>query len=160
MYSVAKQSWTEEIGDSLATPANEAFFDALASRAAEKGWLSLWTLHLNDRMIAFEFHLKGCGKEHAMRGSYLPDFASLSPGTYLEMQILKDAFEEPEKVLKYDFGGCFDKYKRKWTDDATSHAELSIFNDNMYSRIVAFHEKRTVPLVKRVRDKIKSFRTE
>lgn len=155
LYHVAKQSWTDEIGDSLATPVNEAFFDDLACSAAALGWLSVWTLYLNGTMIAFEFHLKGCDKDHAMRGSYLPEFSHLSPGTYLEMQILKNAFEEPEQVVKYDFGGSFDNYKRKWTDDAAPHCELLIFNDRIYSRLVGFHEKRTVPLLKRFRDIIK-----
>jgi CelD/BcsL family acetyltransferase involved in cellulose biosynthesis len=158
IYFVAKQSWTEEIGDSLATSVNEAFFDDLAHSAATKVWLSVWTLHLNGKVIAFEFHLKACGKDHAMRGSYLPEFAHLSPGTYLEMQILKSAFEDTEKVNKYDFGGSFDSYKRKWTDDAVPHCAISVFNDRMYSRFVSFHETKTVPLVKRVRDTIKRVR--
>ena len=158
LFFVAKHSWTEEIGDSLATSVNEAFFDDLAHSAAAKGWLSVWTLHLNGKMIAFEFHLRACGKDHAMRGSYLPEFAHLSPGTYLEMQILKNAFEDPEKVQKYDFGGSFDSYKRKWTDDAVPHCAISVFNDNMYSRFVTFHETKTVPLAKRVRDTIKRVR--
>jgi CelD/BcsL family acetyltransferase involved in cellulose biosynthesis len=158
IYHVAKQSWTETIGDSLATPVNEAFFDELALRAAAEGWLSVWTLNLNGRMIAFEFHLKGCDKDHAMRGSYLPEFASLSPGTFLEMQILKNAFDEPEKVRRYDFGGSFDSYKRKWTDEAVPHCVITIFNDNLYSRFVAFHETISVPLAKRIRDAFKKVR--
>ena len=160
IYYVAKQSWTEKIGDSLATPVNEAFFDDLACRAAAKGCLSVWTLDLNGKMIAFEFHLKGCGKDHAMRGSYLPEFASLSPGTYLELQILKNAFDEPEKVLKYDFGGSFDSYKRKWTDDAVPHCAIAIFNDNLYSRFAAFHETMTVPMLKIARNKFKRVKAE
>lgn len=152
---VAKNSWTENIGDSLASSVNEAFFDDLAHSAAARGWLSVWTLHLNGKVIAFEFHLKACGKDHAMRGSYLPEFAHLSPGTYLEMQILKNAFEDPEKVQKYDFGGSFDNYKRKWTDDAVPHCAISVFNDSIYSRFVMFHETKTVPLVKCVRDTIR-----
>jgi len=154
IYSVAQQSWTGTCGDSLATPVNEAFFDDLACSAAAKGWLSVWTLSLNGRMIAFEFHLKACAKEHAMRGSYLPGFAHLSPGTYLEMQILKHVFEKPDQVQKYDFGGSFDSYKRKWTDDAVPHCELKIFNDSIYSRFLLFHETKTVPVIKYIRDAI------
>lgn len=152
---VAKQSWTDKIGDSLATPVNEAFFDDLAYSAAAQGWLSVWTLHLNGTMIAFEFHLNGFRKDHAMRGSYLPEFSHLSPGTYLEMQILKKTFEESENNEKYDLGGSFDSYKRKWTDDAIPHCELLIFNNRIYSRLVAFYENRTVPLLKNIRGKIK-----
>ena len=154
LFHVAQKSWTERIGDSLATPQNKAFFNDLAFCAAENGWLSIWCLYLNGQMIAFEFHLKGYGNDHAMRGSYLPAFANLSPGTYLEMQILKDAFDGEEPVQKYDFGGSFDNYKRKWTDDATPHHEILIYNNNRYSRLAAFHEMRTVPFLRCIRDKI------
>lgn len=155
LYQVAELSWTGQIGDSLATPINHAFFDDLACSAAAKGWLSVWILSLNGKMVAFEFHLKACSREHAMRGSYLPEFAHLSPGTYLEMEILKHVFDESEQVQKYDFGGCFDSYKRKWTDVATPHCELSIFNDSFYSRLLLFHETKTVPMIKYFRDAIK-----
>ena len=145
VFDVAKQSWAEKAGDSLASPGNEVFFNDLAQRAAEKGWLSLWTLELNGKMIAVEFHLRAFAKEHAMRGHYLPEFAALSPGTYLEMQILKHVFEEAEKVRIYDFCGSFESYKRKWTDSYVPHFDLSVFGDRAYGHCVAFHETIVVP---------------
>jgi CelD/BcsL family acetyltransferase involved in cellulose biosynthesis len=150
VYSVEKRSWTGNFKVSVAVPENEAFFDSLARSAAAKGWLSLWTLHLDGKMIAFEFHLKSSGREHAMRASYLPEFAALSPGTYLEMQILKNFFDESNGAGLYDFGGAFDDYKRKWTDASVPHRAVSVFNDNLYSRFVALHESKTVPALKRI----------
>ena len=150
VYFVAKQSWTEKIGDSLASPANEAFFNDLAQVTSAKGWLSLWTLYLNGKMIAIEFHLRAYGKEHAMRGHYLPEFASLSPGTFLEMNIIKNAFEEADRVQKYDFCGIADSYKRRWTDESVPHMAVMAFSNGIYSRFVAFHEAKTVPLLRQV----------
>jgi len=149
VYSVAKQSWTEMHGDSIASRANEAFFDDLSLGVARKGWLSLWTLHLNGKMIAVEYHLRAYGKEHAMRGHYLPEFASLSPGTFLEMQILKNTFEEMDRVQKYDLGNFYD-YKRKWTDHSEPHMAVSVFNNQLYSRFIALNETVTVPLLSRI----------
>jgi hypothetical protein len=149
VFNVARQSWAENHGDSMASPANEAFFSDLASVFARKGWLSLWTLRLNGMMVAIEFHVKAYAKEHAMRGHYLPEFASLSPGTYLEMQIIKNAFEETETLRVYDFCGSFDNYKKKWTDTFVSHHDILIFNERLYSRVARFHETIAVPLLKR-----------
>jgi Acetyltransferase (GNAT) domain len=104
---------------------------------------------LNGTMIAVECHLKGYGKDHAMRGHYLPESARLSPGTFLEMQILKSTFEDANRVKKYDFGGSFDNYKRKWTDDSVPHQAIWVFGGKTYSRLIAFHEKITVPLLRR-----------
>ena len=148
-YNVARQSWAEEAGDSIASPANLVFFDDLARIAAAKGWLSLWTLSLNGRIVSIEFHLRANGKVHAMRGHYLPEFAFLSPGTFLEMQILKSTFEEAHRVKKYDLGNFY-SYKRKWTPDSEPHMVISVFNDRFYSRFLAFHESFTVPMLIRV----------
>ena len=149
IFNVTRESWAGKTGDSLASPANEAFFEELARIAAAKGWLSIWTLYLNGKMIAVEFHLKAYGKEHAMRGHYLPEFAPLSPGTYLEIQILKSAFEDADRVQQYDFGGSFENYKRKWTDDSVSHMAIWVFGNRLYSRFISFQEMNTVPLLRR-----------
>ena len=150
VYFVGKQSWTGKIGDSLVSPVNKAFFSDLAQITAAKGWMSLWTLYLNGKMIALEFHLRANGKEHAIRGHYLPEFATLSPGTFLELNILKNAFEEADRVQKYDFCGNADSYKRRWTEDSVPHMAVMAFSNGIYSRFVAFHEAKTVPLLRRV----------
>jgi CelD/BcsL family acetyltransferase involved in cellulose biosynthesis len=148
IFSVAKQSWAEKGGDSLASPGNEKFFYDLALGSAAKERLSLWTLSLNGKMIAVEFHLKAYGKEHAMRGHYLPEFASLSPGTYLEMQILKNSFEEAERVQIYDFCGSFEGYKRKWTDSFVPHCDVEVFGASPRARLIAMNETKLVPLLR------------
>jgi hypothetical protein len=150
VFNVARQSWSEKRGDSMASPANEAFFSDLAYAFAHKGWLSLWVLRLNGTMVAIEFHVKAYAKEHAMRSHYLPEFASLSPGTYLEMQIIKHAFEEAEKIGIYDFCGSFENYKRKWTDTFVAHHDIAIFNDRWYSRLIRLHETVAVPMLRRM----------
>jgi hypothetical protein len=149
IFTITRQSWAGKTGDTLASPANEAFLEDLARSAAAKGWLSVWALYLNGKMIAIEFHLRANGKEHAMRGHYLPEYADLSPGTFLEMQIIKSIFEDVDRLQKYDFGGSFENYKRKWTDDSISHRAVWVFGDRIYSRFIAFHETITVPLLRR-----------
>lgn len=150
VFTVARQSWAERGGDSLASPGNEGFYHDLALCCAAKGWLSLWTLRLNGRMIAVEFHLRAYGREHAMRGHYLPEFAPLSPGTYLEMHILRNAFEEADRVAFYDLCGSFESYKRKWTDTSVPHCDITVFGDKAYARVIASHETKMVPLLKSV----------
>ena len=138
-FNIAKESWTEKIGDSIASPVNRDFFETLICHAAEKGWLSIWVLQLNGKLIAVELHLRAFGKEHALRSHYLPEFSSLSPGTFLEMKILENIFSENEKVDYYDFGGGFETYKMKWTANSVPHNSIFIFNKNIYSRFIKFY---------------------
>ncbi len=158
LFAVAQQSWTEKLGDSLGSAINRKFFESLAFSAAEKGWLSIWALYLDGKMIAVEFHLQAYGREHALRGHYHPDVASLSPGAYLEMTILEHVFEADEGIQVYDFCGSFDRYKQKWTDSFVPHCDLYVFNEQMYSKCVKFHEFKTVPSLRRVLQSAKLLR--
>lgn len=155
---VARNSWTDELGDSLASPTNTGFFDDLARTMAQLGRLSLWLLRLEGRGIAFEFHLRGCGKQHAMRASFDKEFGHLSPGAYLEMQILRNVFERQDRVRRFDFGGNSDPYKKRWSDQARPLVTLQLFNECVYSRLCALHESRVVPLARGVRDRLRSGR--
>lgn len=148
LFEVTRQSWAASSGDPFSSTDSEDFFQDLTEVAAEKGWLSLWTLQLDGKIIAIEYHLRAFGKEHAMRGHYLPEFASLSPGTYLETQILRHVFTEQERVTLYDFGGSFENYKRKWTGSCLPHHDLLAFNHRFYARLLAFHEMTAVPLLR------------
>jgi hypothetical protein len=66
------------------------------------------------------------------------------------MNIIKNAFEEADRVQKYDFCGIADCYKRRWTVDSVPHMAIAVFSDGIYSRFVAFHEAITVPLLRRI----------
>ena len=155
LYLVARQSWTDELGDSLATPVNRAFFEDLARSASGEGGLRVWLFQLNGRPVAFEFHLRGFGKQHALRASFDQEFAALSPGGFLEMEILKQLFDEPQGVERFDFGGSNDLYKRRWSDQARELVLLQVFNPGLYSRLCAFHATSLVPLLRGVRDRLR-----
>jgi len=148
LLKVAQQSWTEKGGDALGSAPNKCFFESLSMSAAAKGWLSIWALYLDDKMIAIESHLKAYGREHALLGHYHSQFASLSPGAYLEMTILKHIFEEHERVQLYDFCGSFDNYKKKWTSTYVPHSDIFVFNDKIYSKTIMFNEFKLVPFLR------------
>lgn len=155
MHQVARHSWTEEVGDSLAQPVNSAFFEELARAASARGSLSIWLLKLNGAAVAFEFHLRSHDTQHALRASFHQDYASLSPGAFLEMQILKQIFEEPRGMRRIDFGGSFDAYKRRWSDSSRKHLSLTVFHDGLYSRVAGFHELATVAALRALRDQVR-----
>ena len=150
LYGVAQNSWTENVGGSLASPANKNFYESLASSAAPKDWLSIWGLYVNSKMIALEFHLRAFGKEHALIGHYNPEFSSFSPGTFLEMTILEHIFEEQDGIKVYDFCGAFDAYKKKWTDTFVPHSDIYIFKEQILSRYIKFQEFTLIPFLKRM----------
>jgi CelD/BcsL family acetyltransferase involved in cellulose biosynthesis len=153
IFKVALLSWAESVGDSLGSDANRDFYESLSRDAAERGWLSIWILYLDDVAVAVEYHLKAFGREHALRGHCHPDFASLSPGTYLETKILEDLFKDPQSVRTYDFCGGFESYKKKWTEHSSPHCDMFIFRESMLSRVALQYEFKVVPWLKSMIEK-------
>lgn len=151
ILDVAANSWTARAGDSLATPRNCAFFDDLARVAAERGWLNLWLLQLNGRVIAFEFHLRCNGRNHALRASYHEEFAALSPGTALDLHVMKEMFNDHVLTQEYDLGGSLDSYKKKWIPAVRKHTMIHLFKQSAYSRLLHGMEYGVIPVLKRVR---------
>jgi len=127
LYSIAKESWQEERGNSLNTSVNKRFFDRLSKVASAHNWLLIWVLYLNREPIAFEYHLKYRERIHALRSSFKKAHRKLSPGAFLDYQIIRSLFENGE-VREYDMGGNADFYKRKWTNNYRKHITFHIFN--------------------------------
>lgn len=149
LYDIARNSWMEEIGDSLNSPANRLFFDELSHAASERGWLIIWLLQLNGEPIAFEYHLKYKGKVHALRASHKKTYSNMSPGVFLDYHIIKHLFESRD-IDEYDLGGSADFYKRKWTKDHRNHINVHIFKKSIYSRLLYLYEYALIPLIKRL----------
>lgn len=152
IFQVASRSWTQKAGDSLATPVNRAFFEDLAREAAREGGLRVWLLLLEGRPAAFEYHLRGFGKEHALRASFDQELAGLSPGAYLEMELLREIYDEPQGVARFDFGGSIDPYKKRWSDQARELVQLQLFNAEPYSRGCSLYAASLIPRLRQVRD--------
>jgi len=151
LLEVAANSWTARVGDSLATPRNNAFFDDLACVAAEEGWLDIWLLMLNERLVAFEYHLQCNGRNHALRASFHEEFGHLSPGAVLDLLVMKELFGEHPTISEYDLGGSFDSYKKKWTPALRRHKMVHMFKPAPYPRLLHGIEYGVVPVLKRAR---------
>lgn len=151
ILDVAANSWTAQVGDSLATPRNCEFFDDLARVAAERGWLDIWLLMLNGRLVAFEYHLRCNGRNHALRASFHEEFSHLSPGAVLDLLVMKELFHDHAETREYDLGGSFDPYKKKWTPALRKHKMIHMFKPVPYARMLHGIEYGIVPVLKRAR---------
>jgi len=149
LYDIAKNSWTEEVGDSLYSEKNMFFFDELSRFASERGWLAIWLLQLNGESIAFEYHLRYQGRVYGMRASHKKNCGNMSPGVFLDYHIIKQLFENGD-IKEYDLGGSSDFYKRKWTEESRSHVLINIFKKSFYSRLLYMYEYKLIPAIKNV----------
>ncbi len=99
----------------------EAFFQEIARRFQEKGWLNLSFLKVGGKEIAALFSFDFAGTEYVYNSGYDPQFSRLSPGIILAAFCIRRASEKGIFILnflrgrenyKYHLGGREEKIYR------------------------------------------------
>ncbi|MET0850411.1 MAG: GNAT family N-acetyltransferase [Candidatus Rokuibacteriota bacterium] len=148
---VARRSWTADEGVSMATMARmPEFFAALTRVAGERGWLALWLLRLDGRPIAMEYQLQADGRVHALRASYDESYRDLSPGSALNVAIVRALFERGD-VEEYDMGPGLNDYKLRWASAVHETVTVRAYGRSAYARLVHGLDDVVVPAARRVK---------
>lgn len=127
-------------GAAIATmPRAPEFFRELTRRASKNGWLSLWALRLDGRVLALEYQLRANGKVQALWAWGDPDCRGFRPGMALNLAILQALFE----------GGCVDEYaigpgvqddRRLWATTWHETVHLKLYQTSFYARLLHWLE--------------------
>jgi CelD/BcsL family acetyltransferase involved in cellulose biosynthesis len=103
------------------TPEMEAFFQEIAARFQERGWLSLSFLKLAGKEVATFLSFDFSGTEYVYNSGYDPDFSRFSPGIVLAAYCIRRAIEKGKagfnflrgrEDYKYHLGGKEEKIYR------------------------------------------------
>jgi len=147
---IEAMAWKSRAGTAiLCRPDLIEFYQKIALRASERGWLRLDFLTLNGRKIAFDYSLRYKNKHYVLKPGYDPEFAPLSPYNSLCYLMLRDAFESG--VSECDFLGMKDDWKLNWTGATRPHCWLYIFSDRLRSTLLHYAKFRLLPELKRFR---------
>lgn len=116
--AVEAAGWKGQRGTAIASSAStQSFYAEVAHSLAARGALRLAFLRLDGRAFAFDFAIEEGGVHSLLKTGYDPDFRAYGPGMLLRARMLQRAFELG--VLRYDFLGRDDPWKREWM----THAE-------------------------------------
>lgn len=148
LAAVSAKSWKQRTGNTLDQAGPRAFFTALTRTAAANGWLSVWLLKLDDRVIATEYQLCFGGRVHALRADFDPAYDTLSPGTYLNWKLLEASFGGEHAL--YLFGPGDNPYKQRWAHDALPLDTLTAWSPSWRGRLRQLWFGRLRPLAKRL----------
>jgi CelD/BcsL family acetyltransferase involved in cellulose biosynthesis len=141
---IEAMAWKGRAGTAiLCHPDLLAFYQKIALKAAEKGWLRLNFLTLDGRKIAFDFSLLYKKNIYLLKPGYDPEFAPMSPYNSLCYLTLKDAFESG--VSEYDFLGMKDDWKLNWTGATRPHVWMYIFSDRLRTSLLHYAKFRLLP---------------
>jgi len=163
--AIEENSWKHKEGRSIAArPLLTKFYKEFAVRCAEKGWLRMHFLSLNDIPIAYIYGLVFNNEYFALKTSYNEKYRHLSPGTVLFGYAIRDGFEK--KLSTFDFLGGEDRWKNQFASDLRQHVDLCIFSDHdlkcrrckFYNQDFKPFVRKRLPFVLEARRKIKLMR--
>jgi CelD/BcsL family acetyltransferase involved in cellulose biosynthesis len=150
VMEVSLQSWKAARGLAIATMDGvPRFFRELTVRASANGWLHLWILRLDGRAIATEYQVGANGSLHALRADFDSSLAHLSPGAYLNQQIVGSLFEQPN-ISEYDMGPGASDYKLRWASGSHETLSVEVYAPTTYGRLLHGIETRLVPAARRL----------
>jgi CelD/BcsL family acetyltransferase involved in cellulose biosynthesis len=113
-----------------------------------------WFLLLNGSAIAAELHLLDGGTIYGVRAHYDDEYQMISPGRYLDYEIVERLFNS--ELLYYDMGPGVSSYKTNWTQDRYRLTNLDVVNTSLYSQVIAKIHFEWFPRLGRLKDGIQA----
>jgi CelD/BcsL family acetyltransferase involved in cellulose biosynthesis len=149
LVSISGRSWKRATGNSLDNPGPQAFIRQLSALAAERNWLSIWTLGLNGSPVAMEYQLVFDGNIHALRSDFDAALGEISPGSHLNRQLMERLF--CSRFRRYYMGPGENAYKLRWTDRSEAMHRATVYARTARGRVAAAVDLQLAPLVRRLR---------
>lgn len=132
----------------LSRPETAEYYDLVGRWAAERGWLRLMFLRVDDRAIAVHIAIEAGGAYFPLKGGYEPSMRAFSPGKLLIRATLKRAFETG--LQRYEFLGGEEHYKLRWATDTYDRMLFQAFAPTFAGRVESAALIRGRPFAKRV----------
>ena len=127
--AIEMASWKGTRGTAIGAHAEQrAFYASLLETLPKTRPLVLQFLRAHGRRIAFEIAAEDASTHFALKVAYHPDFAAYSPDHLLIERVAIDA--QRRGLLRLDFMGWDQEWKRKWTDRYVEHVSSSVYRPN------------------------------
>ena len=149
LASISGRSWKRETGNSLDHAGPQAFIRRLSALAAQRNWLSVWTLGLDGTPVAMEYQLVFGGDVHALRSDFDAALGEISPGSHLNRQLMERLF--CGRFGRYYMGPGENAYKLRWTDRSEALHRAIVYARTARGHVAAAVDLRLAPLARRVR---------
>jgi CelD/BcsL family acetyltransferase involved in cellulose biosynthesis len=133
VFALESRAWQGRDADSALRADDRAFQRALLEELAPDASGELWLLRCGDRLVAALTLLGGPQQLHVFTTYYDEDFADASPGTLLQLEMLRSAWERG--VAEIDFHGDTPAFAR-WTDHLRSHRTARVWSPSLRARLL------------------------
>jgi len=134
-YELESAGWKGERGSAIARrESTQRFYDEVAQSAGRFGYLSLYLLELDGRLVAAHFGLALGGRYFMPKCAIDETAKPYAPGHLLIHAVLQDAARRG--LTQFDFMGADDEYKMKWASGVRSHSSWFVFRKSLYGRLL------------------------
>jgi CelD/BcsL family acetyltransferase involved in cellulose biosynthesis len=154
LLALEASGWKGKGGTAIAGDAAlVAHYRAFAETAAAQGWLRLYMLELNEKLIAADYGcvFRNCG--YLIKTAYDEDLGRFAPGLVLRAAVLGASIEEG--LERYDLLGGPDGYKLRWADKLRGRSAIRGFRGARAAPAYAWHSSLR-PALKGARDRAKA----
>jgi CelD/BcsL family acetyltransferase involved in cellulose biosynthesis len=103
-------------------PERRRFYADLSRQLLARGWLEFWSMDMDGKTVAAQFHLRFRGTIYDLQGGFDPDYASFNTGRVLRANVLREAIGSG--LRRYDFLGGAQEHKRRWGGQARSYTNI------------------------------------
>jgi len=135
LFAVSNESWKAADGIAITScDKRMQFFRDLMNGEETTDRVRVVILELDGKPIASETQIVDGGTVYALRSDYADRYASISPGTYLQGEILKDLFASSH--TEYNFGVGLNAYKSHWTEARHQLLRVEVYNQTLRGRLL------------------------
>jgi CelD/BcsL family acetyltransferase involved in cellulose biosynthesis len=106
---------------------------------AEKDWLRLYFLTVEDRPVAAELNLEYENVMYRHLKGFDPDFYKYSVGSLLTLKVLEECIEKG--IFEYDFMQGDEAYKFNWTNKFRRNINVRGVNKRLSSKVIYVGQK-------------------
>jgi CelD/BcsL family acetyltransferase involved in cellulose biosynthesis len=132
-FEVETLGWKGTDGSPIVREASTLrFYTELARTLAASGRFRLYTLVLDDKIIAFEYSLRGGGHIEMLKLSFDPAYSQQSPGQVLRTMLLDRELERRE--IRYYHFGRTSEWKLRWADEVGPLCTLRVYGRSTRAR--------------------------
>jgi CelD/BcsL family acetyltransferase involved in cellulose biosynthesis len=157
-YQLERSGWKGKKGTAIACDTRtRRFYDEVARRAAEFGYLSLYALEFGGRAIAMQLCLIYGGRGFAIKPAYDESFSAYAPGNLLGYEIALDM--AAQGLTEYDLLSPQTESKSEWTKDARAESWLYIFRPSLAGGALYFWKFRLMSFARQLKRNLLSART-
>lgn len=150
-YRLEAAAWKGNAGTAIVCqPEVRKFYTEFAERAAERGWLRLQFLKVDQRRIAFAYCLAYEQRMYLLKPGFDPEYAAFSPGNLLFYLALQEV--HASGFVSYDFLGYDDDWKRQWADQTIDHNTLFLYAKQPLTRLDHYTRFALMPRLRRARN--------